>query len=84
MRKLLGHLRTGLGTNTWLKTKMQPIGERLQDCANVTEQLTHHALPALHEAHVCNGMDKAFADVIREHSMNDAPMTRGTHFKVCE
>jgi hypothetical protein len=47
---------------TQLKTRIKLIGESLQEFALTTEQLTHHALPELHEGHVRKGIGKAFVD----------------------
>jgi hypothetical protein len=58
MRRLLGHLRTAMGTTancSLLKTRAQLVGESLQEFSAAIKQLTHRVLPGLHELELLAG-----------------------------
>jgi hypothetical protein len=60
-----GDQHLAIGYHSQLKTKTQDKGEPLQEFATTVEELTHHAIPALHENYICRGPGKAFGNGIR-------------------
>jgi hypothetical protein len=73
-RRLLGQLRTDLGTSIYLaagycnqlETGTQILGESRQGFATAIEQVVYHAFPAVHKNHVCREPGQVFGSVVRD------------------